>query len=140
MRHAATLLLLLLAVLGAAPADELRIRLVAHPDLGITRVDPQLVRRVYLGQPARVGDTALVPALLRDDAVQEALTRRYLQRTASQFMTYWRQQVFAGKGLPPRSFETEAMVLEFVRTTPGAIAFLRAGGVREGVIVLEVEG
>ncbi len=140
MRRAAALLLFLLVTLGAAPADEPRIRFVAHPGLGVTQVDAQLVRRAYLGQPVRVGDTALVPVLLREDGLQEAFTRRYLQRTASQFMTYWRQQVFAGKGLPPRSFDTEAKLLEYVRATPGAIAFLRGTGAREGVLVLEVEG
>ncbi len=145
MRHAAALLPLLLLLLPlpaprAAAGEDPPIRIVAHPGLGIARVDAQLVRRVYLGQPARVGDTVLVPALLREDALQEAFARRYLQRTASQFMTYWRQQVFAGKGLPPRSFDTEAKLLEFLRSTPGAIAFLPGKGACEGVLVLEVEG
>lgn len=139
MRHIAAIALLSLVALGAGPPEP-DVRIIAHPALGISRIDLQLVRRTYLGQQVRVGDTLLVPAVLRDEVPQEAFTRRFLQRTPSQFTTYWRQQVFAGKGLPPKSFDSEEKLLDFVRRTRGAVAYVGAEASCEGVLILEIEG
>ena len=48
----------------------------------------------------------------------------YLKETPDQFRTAWRKAVFTGQGAMPRAFESEAALLQFVASTPGALGYL----------------
>jgi hypothetical protein len=41
--------------------------------------------------------------------------------------SYWQQQIFAGKDVPPPEQATEADVLAFVRDNAGAVGYVAAG-------------
>ena len=133
------LLVALCLLLLGARAKPVDLVVIAHAGLGIERMDAQDLRRLYLGQEVHVGDAALVPAILRKEPMSEAFARHYLDRTASQLTTYWRRQLYSGKGLPPKAFDRQRDIVEFVRTTPGAIGFVGADAPHEGVRVLEIE-
>ncbi|MFN8176838.1 MAG: hypothetical protein U0167_02870 [bacterium] len=132
-------LFLTLAVLLPMQPARAQVVIIAHPGVGVTKMDADVVRRVYLGQQVRLGDVVLVPAVLSKPPMNEEFTRQFLQRTASQFTSYWRSQVFSGKGLPPKAFDSESRLLDFVRTTPGALAFVDSSATCRGVRVIEIE-
>ena len=127
---------LLLTLAGACPAE---IRIIAHPAIALTKLNVETVRRIYLGQQAHLGDDPLVPVVLSKEPTNEQFIEQFLGRTETQFTTYWRSRVFSGKGLPPKAFDSERAMLDFVRKTPGAIAFVDSTAEIEGVRVLEIE-
>ena len=47
----------------------------------------------------------------------------YIERSVQRFVTYWRQMVFTCKGVPPKSFGSEAELVDFVARTPGSVGF-----------------
>jgi hypothetical protein len=126
------------ALLVLAPATSADVVIVANPGLGVSTIDTETLRRIYLGQQTRLGDVAIVPALLRKEPMNSQFSERYLDRTANQFTTYWRSRIFSGKGLPPRAFDSVAELLAFVRATPGAVAFVDSSASLGGVQVLEI--
>ena len=71
--------------------------LVQHPDAVSVRV----------GQPLRL-------RFLND----------YLQQTDDAYVAYWTVRRYVGKGVPPRELASVAEVINYVQSTPGALAYL----------------
>lgn len=145
MRSLATLLLTLVVLLAAAPAsvsaqDARGLLVIVHPGVPATSLPIAELQRIYLGKTSRWGDgTNVVPTMLKDGPDQEAFVEGLLGRPLHRFVTYWRQMIFTGKGVPPRSFRDHAAMMTFVATTPGALGFAPASAVDDSVKVLPVD-
>jgi ABC-type phosphate transport system substrate-binding protein len=141
--YSLTVLLLLAAALAPAATaarDAAPFVLVAHPDVPRGACDEKTVLRIYLGKKTRwEGGLPVVPAVLRDGALHEAFVERMLDRTVSRFEIYWKQAVFTGRGIPPRSFATETELMAFVADTPGAVGYVSRGTPLKGVKVIACE-
>lgn len=59
--------------------------------------------------------------------VRDAFSKDVLGRPASAVATYWQQQIFAGKDVPPAEKGDDAAVLAFVKGNPAAIGYVAAG-------------
>ena len=53
-------------------------------------------------------------------------TARVLNRDTGSVKTYWQQQVFSGKAVPPPALDSDAAVLEFVRQHPYGVGYVSA--------------
>ena len=60
-------------------------------------------------------------------AIRDAFSKAVLGRPASAVATYWQQQIFAGKDVPPSEKGSDADVLAFVKGNPTAIGYVAAG-------------
>ncbi len=128
------LFFLLLFLLAAAPSMS-GVVLVAHPDNSEGVLDHDEIRRIYLGKKTHWSDdTPIVPVILKSGDTHEEFLDEYLDRTAHRFVSYWRQMVFTGKGIPPKSFTDEAQLIIFVAATPGSVGY-----VSESSLVPEVQ-
>ena len=135
---ALSLVLLWPASILSDPSDP-AILIIAHNSVTSDEIKAIDLERIYLGKRTRwQDDSTVVPAMLKGGDLHEEFVMTYLDRTPSRFVTYWRQAVFTGKGVPPRSFADEAALREFVARTPGAVGYLRATGSVAGVKVLQV--
>lgn len=139
MRSLCSLAVLLLlcgasaSVADAATAPETFV-LVAHPDVPRESLDKKTVSRIFLGKKTRWdGGLPVVPVVLREGDLHESFVEAMLDRTASKYEVFWKQAVFTGRGIPPRSFADEAELLAFVAATPGAVGYVSAGASLEGV-------
>ena len=56
--------------------------------------------------------------------VRDAFSKAVLGRPATAVATYWQQQIFAGKDVPPTEKGSDADVLAFVRANPKAIGYV----------------
>jgi ABC-type phosphate transport system substrate-binding protein len=53
--------------------------------------------------------------------------------------SYWQQQIFSGRDVPPPEKQTENDVVAFVRSNPGAIGYVSKGvDIGRGVKALSV--
>jgi hypothetical protein len=59
--------------------------------------------------------------------IRDAFSKDVLGRPASAVATYWQQQIFAGKDVPPAEKGDDAAVLAFVKGNPKAIGYVSAG-------------
>lgn len=121
---------------GQAAAAE-RILVVANTSVPIDTLEVVELQRIYLSKRTRwPDDTRVVATMLKDGPVHRTFVEQILDRTLAKFATYWKQIVFTGQGVPPKSFETEDDLLDFVAETPGAIGYVSARTGTEGVRVL----
>jgi ABC-type phosphate transport system substrate-binding protein len=73
----------------------------------------------------------------RDSEVRSTFTKEVHGRTVGAVNSYWQQQIFSGGEIPPSERATDQAVLEFVRTNPDAIGYVRAGTpLGQGVVAL----
>lgn len=128
------LLILVLAIAGPVLAQS-SVVIIVHPEVEETEIDEDDLRSIFLGKKSRWSDgQTIVPAMLKRGPVHEDFLDVYLGRTLQRFVSYWRQMVYTGKGIPPKSFADDAQLVEFVAGQPGAIGYVsadtRMGGVK----------
>ena len=59
-------------------------------------------------------------------------------KPASAIASYWQQQIFAGRDVPPAEKAGDAAVIAFVKANPGAIGYITAGVSADGVKLLSI--
>ena len=124
---------------GAAAASDDLVIIVnsGNNDNSIKQKDLQ---RIFLGKETRWEDnTSIVPVMLKTGSLHDQFIEGYLERSVQRFVTYWRQMVFTGKGVPPKSFAKEPDLVDFVARTPGSVGFASVGANVSGVKVLTVD-
>ncbi len=119
-------LLTLFMAVGPAIADEDHpVKLIVHPDVPDNVCSEKSAERIYLGKKMRwQGGVTIVPVMLRDGDVHKVFVEGLLDRSVAKFEIYWKQAVFTGKGIPPKAFNSERELMEYVAITPGAVGYV----------------
>ena len=87
------------------------------------------------------GQEASPVDLSKDSPVREQFSKGVHGRSVGAISAYWQQQIFSGRGVPPEEKGSDSAVLDFVRSTPGAIGYVAAdASLGEGVKAVKVTG
>ena len=84
------------------------------------------VSRLFLKQVPRWpdGNPVIAVDLADRSPTRFAFSKAVHGRTTNAVKTYWQQQVFSGRGVPPSERDTDADVVAFVREVPNAIGYV----------------
>lgn len=95
----------------------------SNPQTTIPRAE---VSRMLLKQVQRWGNGREVqPVDLAVSApAREAFSRHVHTRSASSVASFWRQQIFSGRGVPPPEQASDAEVVRFVASHAGGIGYV----------------
>lgn len=129
------LLALCLLVLPFAETARADIAIIAHPQqAGLSLQERDLIN-VFMGRYRRLpsGSSAL-PADLQP--LKERFYRRLIGKDQAQVNAYWARLVFSGQASPPLQLGSAGEVVEFVLRNPGALGYLEAADVPDGVPVI----
>lgn len=144
MRSPGALVLFVVALwLGVAPhdsrADGDAFVVIVHPDTEAKGLDRGFLRDAFLKKATTWGGVTVRPIDLSSRfAVRERFTRDVIRKSPSQLRSYWNQQIFSGKGVPPPEVDTPAAVVRYVIATKGAIGYVPAGTETGSAKVIEV--
>lgn len=128
------------ALWGSIELAHAQVTIIVNKTVNVTQLDRETVERIFLGKKSQWSDgTKVIPAVLKSGNVHKQFVKKYLDRDASQFSTYWKQAIFTGRGVPPKSFETEAELIDFVSETPGAIGYVSSAPQSKLFHLLEVK-
>jgi len=116
-------------------------KIVANKDVPVNHMSKSEVARVFMkkqiewsnGTPAAPVDQSTV------SLVRAAFTQEVHEQKTSAIARYWQRQIFTGRGVPPTIRDSDADVLAFVQTTPGAIGYVAADAPAEGVKTIAVD-
>ena len=124
-------MLLLLTSAAACPQDRLpAAEVIVSPSLTSVTLDRSLLRGVFTmrvrqwpdGSPIRVF------VLPDDDPLSDLFYRERLGMYSYVLRRAWDRMVFTGTGFAPTVVQSEGEMLERVRSTPGAIGYVRNRG------------
>ncbi|MEW6708750.1 MAG: hypothetical protein AB1403_02920 [Candidatus Riflebacteria bacterium] len=113
---------------------------IANENLALTSISIKEINSIYLGKKSTLGNgIKVVPLALNSGNAHEIFLKKFLKKSSSQFSTFWKQAIFTGQGIPPRSFPTEEEMIRVVAETPGAIGYISADRTLEkGVKAIDV--
>ena len=116
------------------------LRLIVHPENPIAAVDRRFVADVFLKKTTRwSADQVIRPVDLEPESpVRRLFSDQVLKRSVDAVRSYWQQQVFSGRGVPPPELEDEGQIVKFVLRTPGAIGYVSGNADVQGARVVQV--
>ena len=68
--------------------------------------------------------------------VRAAFSDQALGKSVSAVKSYWQQQIFSGRGVPPPEKKTDQDVIDFVKENPGGIGYVSQGAPVDDVKVI----
>lgn len=111
--------------LGAGIARAQEVVVVANKSVKAADVGSDELKDVFSGDKSSLKDGShVVPVTLKGGAAHEAFLKRFLGKNDAAFRAAWRSLVFTGQGSMPKTFDTEAQLLDYVAATPGAIGYV----------------
>ena len=129
-----TLVIALACVAGESKAGG---GVVVIGNTNLTTLDALTVEKVYTGRIIEVNGVAVTPVNANSgSAVRNRFLQAYLNEDEDKYTAYWIVRRYIGKGAPPREISSSAAVINFVKSTPGAIGYIDETDVQPGVNVL----
>jgi ABC-type phosphate transport system substrate-binding protein len=128
---------LLLAL--ACTASELNAagRVVVIGNTNLTRLDVATLEKIYMGKVIEVDGISVKPVNANSgSAVRNQFLRVYLNEDEDKYTAYWTVRRYIGKGASPRELTSSTDVINFVKSTPGAIGYIDEADVQPGINVL----
>ena len=121
----------------AGAADELQIAVITAADAPYVSADVATLRNIYLKRiVVDASGRPLIPVNLPPDApLRNAFVRAVLRMPDGELQDYWNRAYFQGR-LPPYVLPSQAAVLRFVASTPGALGYVASCAVDDTVRVL----
>jgi ABC-type phosphate transport system substrate-binding protein len=133
-----TVLLVTVASLFSARVHA-QVLVIANPDVKADSVSKADLREVYTGESTSMKEAGhVVPALLKEGPTHAKFVTDYVGESPTALILCWRGLVLSGHAVMPKTFDSEAAMVEYVAKTPGAIGYIGQGTAHEGVKVLSV--
>lgn len=121
---------------GQAAAE---VAVITHPDTGVTSVSSGDLKNFYLGKSKRWSNGTKVVITLNGGPIADSFLDAHVGKSARRLSSLWKRIVFTGKGKMPERLGDDDAVVAFVAETPGAVGYVDAGSVADGVVALAVE-
>jgi ABC-type phosphate transport system substrate-binding protein len=138
MRRACALgLVLAVAGLGATPVRADEVVVIVNKD-NPNAVDVDFVRRIYTGSLRGWPDGSPVLAYdqSEDTEAREQFCAGVLRKSMANLKAIWSQNIFTGKGLPPRVASPDAEMKRAIASERNAIGYIRRSQLDDSVKVV----
>lgn len=113
---------------------------IANKAVSTTALSSDVVQKIFLGQKTTWdGGGKIVPVTLEGGPTHTSFLQSYVKKTPAQFATSWKQAIFTGQGIPPKSFASETDLVAYVAATKGAIGYIATATPHSGVTVLQIK-
>ncbi len=131
--------LIVIAVGAAGDAGTDEIKIIANPSIRSSELSRDDLARIFLmTKTSAPGAEHVEPVLEKTGRANEVFLHKYIGRSETALMTYYRSLAFTGKGSLPKSFDSDSEVVAYVAKTKGAIGYVSAGTGTTGVRSLKV--
>lgn len=128
--------LVFLVVAGQAFAD---VAVVANKGISIDSITAKVAKKVWLGKTKSLSGTSVKLAdLPRGNASRDHFYSTIVKKNEKKLKAYWGKIVFSGKGTPPKVLSSDAEVINWVASTPGAVGYVDSAATNDSVKVLMV--
>ncbi|MFW8591011.1 hypothetical protein ACOI22_09435 [Glaciecola sp. 2405UD65-10] len=89
------------------------------------KIEKRQVRDLFMGNNSQI---SLQPiALSPSSETRFVFNTKIVGLTESRIQSYWTQMRFSGRRRPPKEFDSIEKVLEYLKSTPGSVAYIPSG-------------
>lgn len=83
------------------------------------------VKKIYLGKQKLWNDGSKIALTLSTaNGIEETFMKNYLKKKYSQYLIYWKQLLYTGRGKMPQTFESDEKLILYMVKNEGAIGFI----------------
>lgn len=108
---------------GEAWASDVKV--IVNKGVPEDSVDADTVKAIFLGKKSSWSDGSPIKfVILKSGSTHDVFLKTYVKKTAIQFSTYWKKQVFTGKGTIPKSFDSEGELIAYVASKSGVVGYV----------------
>ena len=132
-------ILILTATLMGATAHAATFKLIVNNGVGVSSLTKKAASDLFMKKTAKWQNGSAVVPIDQAAGVREDFSRAIHGKSAAAVKSYWNQMVFSGRDVPPVEKTSDAEVIEFVRSTRGAIGYVSTAVAADGVRVIELE-
>lgn len=101
---------------------------ITNKDVSTGSLTKAELQSIFLGEKTRWDDGKHITIInLEAGDVQKSFLQAIVEKTPSQYESYWKKLIFTGKATAPKSSSDISKVLEFVAGQQGAIGYVAAG-------------
>lgn len=89
-------------------------------------IDRETVKNIFLGNKLywKSGKRIMPVHLSVEDSSFQVFLEEVVDMDSTQFTSYWRRKLFSGRAYPPKQFEKDDMIIEFVRKNNAGIGVI----------------
>ncbi|HEX2833186.1 MAG TPA: hypothetical protein VHW00_09235 [Thermoanaerobaculia bacterium] len=135
------LLAVMLLLIASGTAHAAAFKVIVNDSVKVQSLPKKAVSDLFLKKSVKWegGRAVVVVDQVEAAEVRDAFSRAVHGKPAAAIKSYWTQQIFAGRDVPPVEKKSDAEVLAFVRANAGAIGYVADSTATDGVRVLEVK-
>jgi ABC-type phosphate transport system substrate-binding protein len=125
----------LLLISTAALSD---VVVIVNPKAGVSSLTAREVKAIFMGKKHSFPNGNNAEAVDQEDgsASKRLFLKSVINKSDVQLSAYWSQQIFSGKGVPPKTLKDDAAVKAYVASTPGALGYIDSSKVDGSVTVV----
>ncbi len=111
---------------------------IVSPDSDISGLSKSQIKSIFLGKVKSLpnGDPAAPVNQAEESPVYDAFNKKVLGKSSTKVLQYWASRVFSGKGSPPEVLPDDQAVINYVRSTKGAIGYIDSSAAKGDVKVI----
>jgi ABC-type phosphate transport system substrate-binding protein len=99
-------------------------KIVVIGNKNIPTVDKKTVSKIYTGKLVMIDNVSVVPVNRSDDKIRDEFLEKYLNMDDEKYIAYWTVRQYIGKGVAPKNINSTGEILEFIKSTQGAIGYI----------------
>jgi len=140
MKITASVSIWIIAILcfyGTASAGSV---LIANNSVTETSLSKEDINLIFLGKKTKWGNGQKINvAVLKQGDAHDSFLNTYINKTPAKYSSFWKIAIVSGTGFPPKFFQNEADLVEYVTEKEGAIGYISPETNHENTRVLEVK-
>jgi ABC-type phosphate transport system substrate-binding protein len=114
---------------------------IVHPSNPTTSVERRFLADLFFKKATRwPNDEVVRPVDYDPDSlVRRRFSEDVLKRSVAAVKSYWQQQLFSGRDVPPPELDSDEDIVKYVLKYPGAVGYVSGGATLNTVKVLTVK-
>jgi len=116
-----------MSLLKSNDKDKKPIQAVIITNLNVkeNKLTKKEVENIFLGKQTKWENGKKITFFtLKSSNTHKAFLKEYIGKTSSQYKTFWKKQIFTGKGKAPKSFTSEKDLINYISSTKGAVGYI----------------
>lgn len=103
----------------------------------VPKMDLVTIQKIYMGKIVSVSDVNIKPVNAKLGSTERnRFLDVFLNQDEEKYTGYWTVRRYIGKGTPPNELNNALEIIDYVKSTAGAVGYIDDAGLKEGVNVV----
>lgn len=113
--------------------------LVANSGVSTEALTKTDVMNIFLGKKTTWDNGSKITfVILKEGDTHKKFLRTYVKRNPTQFKNHWKKMLFTGKGVIPKSFASDADVVDYVSKNENTVGYISSSGSTAGTKIITI--